>query len=158
MVKDALTKQLSGKPLDSRIDNIIFILDNSHRTLRHYQADPVISIAYLEGVAGMRYAMMELATLLHSMFAVEQDRQQYLQLVRLGNQLVQISKEVCTDPAINTTNFAEGDVIGPAVYLLKLLVRQYGFGCLKKVSAEHEWLVPEGLRTSDQVCVGHARL
>jgi hypothetical protein len=154
MVKDALTKQLSGKPLDRRIDDIILILENSHHTLRHYQADPVISIAYLEGVAGRRYSMMELATLLHSVFAVEHDWQRYL----LGIQLVQISKEVCTDPTINTTNFAEGDVIGPAVYLLKLLVRQYGFGCLKKVSAEHKWLVPEGLRTSDRVCVGHARL
>ena len=66
---------------------------------------------------------------------------------------MELAERVCTDRAINTTDFgASGeDVVGPAVYLLKLLVRQYGFPCLKEVSQQHQWILPEGLRSDDQV-------
>ena len=147
-----MSKQHRGNPLEQQVDATIAILDNSHHVLRRYKEEPVVNIGYLEGVAGMRFAMMEVATLLHTLFNVEQDLQRNLELVKIGIQLLQIAEEVCTDFNINTTNFTVGDAVGPAVYLLKLLVRQYGFDCLKKVSAECHWVVPEGLRAIDQVC------
>lgn len=95
----------------------------------------------------MRFAMMEAAALLHWLLSEQLTRQQNL----LVFQLMQITEEVCTDPNINTTNFVVGDVVGPAVYLLKLIVRQYGFNCLKQASVECQWVIPQGLRTADQV-------
>ena len=67
--------------------------------------------------------------------------------------MIELTKEVCSDPAINTTNFAASDydIVGPAVYLIKLLVRQYGFPCLRGVFINHNWIVPEDLRTANQV-------
>ena len=117
--------------------------------LKEYHSNPVITIGYLEGVAGIRFAVMEVASLLHSdclnATAMRTSPWQY--------QLIQCAVELCADPAINTTDFASSteDVIGPAVYLLKLLVRQYGFPCLKQVSDQHQWIIPEGLRTANQV-------
>lgn len=147
-----MSKQHSGKPLEQRIDAIVAILDNSHHVLRRYQADPVINIGYLEGVAGMRFAMMEVAILLHMLFD-NKEEQDLQQLVKIGIHLLQIAEEVCGDFNINTTNFTVGDAVGPAVYLLRLLVKQYGFDCLKNVSAECQWVVPEGLRAIDQVYI-----
>lgn len=136
--------------VEHRIESTIDILYKSHQVLRHYQAEPVINIGYLEGIAGIRFAMMEVATLLYILLGGIQETFS-CQQNHLALQLIQIAEEVCTDPHINTTNFAESDAIGPAVYLLKLLVRQYGFSCLKKVSTEYQWVVPRGLRTANQV-------
>lgn len=117
--------------------------------LREYHSNPVITIGYLEGVAGIRFAVMEVASLLHShclnVATVKTSPWQY--------QLIQCAEELCADPAVNTTDFtvSSEDVVGPAVYLLKLLVRKYGFPCLKQVSDQHQWIIPEGLRTADQV-------
>jgi hypothetical protein len=84
------------------------------------------------------------------MVGTEQDLQQQSQLMKIG--LLQIAEEVCTDQNINNTHLAGNDVVGPALYLVKLLVRQYGFDCLKKVSLRYQWVLPEVLRTTDQVC------
>ena len=146
-----MNKQHSGRPLEHRIDATIAILDNSHLVLGRFKEEHVINIGYLEGVAGMRFAMMEVATVLHMLFNMEQDLQQRLQFVKLITPLLNIAEEVCGDEDINTTNFTVGDAIGPAVYLLKLLVRQHGFDCLMRVSTEHQWVVPEGLRNAEQV-------
>ncbi len=95
---------------------------------------------------------MEIASLFHSDYIANTGKKSSFQR-QLQFQIMQLAEEVCTDPAINTTDFvddAEG-VVGPAIYLLKLLVRQYGFPCLKQVSEQHQWIVPEGLRATDQV-------
>ncbi len=87
---------------------------------------------------------METANLLHSQ--IDEDIFDPLQL-----DLLELAKEVCTDPVINTTDFniSGVDCVGPGIYLLKLLVRQYGFMCLKEVSVRHPWVIPEGLHTTE---------
>ena len=116
-------------------------LTNSHRVLRVYKERPEVNIEYLEAVAGVRFALMEITHLLHS------DTQQ--QLIFDMHHV----EELCTDRRINTVDFSASntDIVGPAVYLVKLLVRQYGFPCLKQVCETHPWIVPEGLRTANQV-------
>lgn len=93
--------------------------------------------------------MMEIANLLHTDCIIGTVRKS----LRLQFQILQLAEEVCTDPVINTTDFAATveNAVGPAIYLFKLLVRQYGFPCLKQISEQHHWVVPEGLRTGDQV-------
>lgn len=131
--------------MESNTVNVIGIMLNSHKVLRGYQSDHVINSRYFEGVAGMRFALKEAATLLHS--SIDDQNTQ----LRLAFQLLRVTEEVCTDPDINTTDFTVGDVVGPAVYLLKLLVRQYGFDCLTQICKKYPWVVPEGLRTPNQV-------
>lgn len=103
-------------------------------------------------MAGVRFAIIEIASTLYSKFDVDEIPKPH-DLLQLEYSLMQLAEEVCSDPEINTTDFttSDVDVVGPSIYLLKLLVRQYGFPCLKHVSQEHKWIVPEGLRTADQV-------
>lgn len=100
----------------------------------------------------MRFAIMEISALLHSDLINDTAKKSRLQQ-RLHSEIIHLVEVVCTDPAINTTDFAASsqDVIGPAVYLLKLLIRQYGFPILKQVSEQHPWIMPEGLHNTDQV-------
>lgn len=93
---------------------------------------------------------MQTAKLLHSHYSTGGHIHQPREF-----ELLDLAERVCIDPAVNTTDFGTSniDILGPAVYLIKLLVRQYGFPCLKTVAEEHQWIVPQGLRTTNQV--GH---
>ena len=125
------------------------ILTRSHRVLKEYKSNPIINIDYLEGVAGIRFAIMEVASLLH----LDYDTDTARNLQRLKFDIMHLAEKVCTDPVINTTDFVAStdDAVGPALYLLKLLVRQYGFPYLKQVFEQHRWVIPESLQTTDQV-------
>ena len=131
---------------------MIKILTNSYPVMVGYSTNPVITIGYLEGVAGIRFAIMEIANLLHSNYSNDRSRKSTREK-QLHYQALQLAEDLCTNPTINTSDFAAsgGDVVGPAVYLIKLLVRQYGFACLKDIFKQYEWIIPEGLRTTDQV-------
>lgn len=91
---------------------------------------------------------MEVAYLLHAQS--DDNRKASRNMQRLEFCLIELAEEVCTDCDINTTDFTD-DVVGPIFYLLKLLVRQYGFPCMKKISKEHLWIIPAGLQTANQV-------
>ncbi len=123
---------------------ITALLKKSHQALRAYKSNPEINIDFLEGVAGARFALMEIANLLHSQLACRNSSKWFKSIL--------LAKDICTDHAINATDFSGGiDAVGPAMYLIKLLVRQFGFPCLKSISERHQWLVPKGLRRTDQV-------
>lgn len=62
--------------------------------------------------------------------------------------LLPLVKELCLDPVINSTGV---NMVGPALYLIKLLIRQYGFPCLRKVFKNHQWIIPKGLCITDKV-------
>lgn len=94
---------------------------------------------------------MEVAYLLHAQS--DDNRKASRNMQRLEFCLIELAEEVCTDYDINTSDFTDSgvDVVGPIFYLLKLLVRQYGFPCMKKISKEHLWIIPAGLQTANQV-------
>ncbi len=139
--QDAFFKEYSNHTCEGKLHSI---LKRSHRVFRDFKANPVVSIPYLEAIAGIRFSMTETANLLHSQ--IIEDNFDSLQL-----DLLELAEEVCTDPVINTTDFniSAVDCVGPGIYLLKLLVRQYGFTCLKEVSVRHPWLIPEGLHMNE---------
>lgn len=134
------------------MSDVLSILQQSYQVLTDFQADKTITILYLEAVAGIRFAMMEVANLLYSQLSnitvatPKSQQQQQLEIV-----LIQRAADVCSDPDFNTTDFAGVDAVGPAIYLLKLLVRLYGSPCLHQLLGEHPWLLPEGLQINDQV-------
>ena len=85
-------------------------LKKSHQALKAFKSNSVVDIEFLEGVAGMRFALMEIAGLMNA--AITDHTPQ-------PSQVMLLAKEVCADHSINTTT------VGPAVYLIKLLVRQF---------------------------------
>ena len=69
-----------------------------------------------------------------------------------ANQLVHVAGELCTDSGVNHIDITgDSDTTGPIVYLLKLLMRQYGTDCLQRVSKDHQWVVPQILRQGQEV-------
>lgn len=120
--------------------------------MKKYPSELFITIEYLEGIAAFRFAMREIASLLNLSYiqgTVERSQQEH----RLKLEIMQLAEELCLDSIINTVDFADGlkDVEGPALYLLKLMVRQYGYPCLKHGLVDHPWIVPKGLQLSDKV-------
>lgn len=139
-----MCKEHSSRP---DLQDVIALLDRSHEMLKAHKAHPIVNIEYLEGVARVRFALMHIASLLNSLC------NSGIGLQPLEYELLELAKRVCMDPVINTTDFNASsiDVVGPAVYLLKLLVRQYGFSCLKSTSEQNSWVLPEGLHNTNQV-------
>ena len=133
-LQDSLNKEYTQKPSQERAAEI---LQEGHLALSHSHTK--ISLAYIEGVAKVRFALSVVAELFQKDVAM---KPAFLHAV----------KEVCTDTSINQVNVTEqGDKIGPVFYLLKLIVRQFGFSCLAEVSAQHTWVVPAELKGQDEV-------
>jgi hypothetical protein len=142
-----------------KIKSCIKILTQACVTLKKYKHNPGINIDYLEGVAGTKFAIMEVAHLIHSQFSSEGKAmfdQSVEQLGGAATTLLEATRKICTDPVINTTTIHSGsvNVTGPVMYLLKLLVRHFNFPCLKPASETYPWIVPTALRTSN--LVGHS--
>ena len=135
-----------------RIEETIMILEDGHRALRqHGQYAGAVTLEYLEGVAKVRFALSVVAELLNQS---DQPRSQEdgVLVVRLLHQ----AREICVDPNINSIdNTGQRDTVGPVVYLIKLLVRQYGQGCLQSASEAHAWIVPEQLKQTGEVRINY---
>ena len=70
-------------------------------------------------------------------------------------QLLQVTRMLCTDKSINHIDVTGGsDTTGPIVYLLKLLMRQYGTDCLQQVSEVQPWVIPPELMQGEEVRLG----
>jgi len=98
-----------------------------------------ISLGYVEGVAKVRFALSVVA-------------EQFHKRITMKPALLHAVRTVCTDSTVNHIDQTEqSDTTGPVLYLLKLIVRQFGFPCLKEVSVEHPWVMPDELKTADEV-------
>ena len=138
LMQDALSKEYSLKPSQERATGI---LEEGRQALQLHTSHShgKISLGYIEGVAKIRFALSVVAEQFHRSIIMKTD-------------LLRAVKTVCTDPSINhIDNTGETDTTGPALYLLKLIVRRYGFPCLTKVSVEHPWVVPHKLKPEDEV-------
>ena len=107
--------------------------------------DSHTSLSYLEAVAKLRCSLSVVAELLHS--------QQTVVCWQYTNDdkfviLIEEAKNCCSTLQLNDQNEA-----GPAVYLVKLLMRQYGPSFLYSMckNTDFLWVVPEHLRQTDEV-------
>ena len=142
-------KAYSRKPLEDKVHGISQTLKNSHRVLCDYECNPVVNITYLEAMAGVRFCLQEVAKIMNSLYCGSQTLEAISESMI---DLLEYARDICNDPTINTTDFnSSADVVGPGVYLVKLLVRRFGYSCLKQVSEIHNWIIPEGLKPADQV-------
>ena len=101
-----------------------------------------LSVLYLEKVAHIRYGLSVVAETLHGQVTMDEEP-------IIAPDLMQIAQRICTDRTINVCGQTE--CTGPSVFLLKLIVRQYGTACLEKITVNHPWVVPDVLHNKDQV-------
>ena len=108
-------------------------MKSSCQVLRKSDPGSAITIDYLEAIAHIRFVVTEIASFLNSnSFATEP-------------RMLQQLNDICVDRAVDFTENS-GDVTGPTFYLLKVLVRQYGFYAVNKIFTKHQWVIPQGLR------------
>ena len=100
------------------------------------------SIPYLEDIGHLRYGLSVVATILHSEVTAAQES------ITAPN-LLRVAREICADDNINV--ISQSLCTGPAVFLVKTLVRQYGNSCLESVFVNHSWVVPDALQNKSKV-------
>lgn len=101
----------------------------------HHRRTPTLE--YLEGVANIRYSLSVVAEVLRS----KDTGHHIMELLRAAGRMCSDQEVNCIDPT------GHRDTVGPVIYLLKLLVRQYGMPFLKEVAEVHEWIIPVELRS-----------
>lgn len=125
-------------------------LKDGHWALRQHEENAgsgAVTLEYLEGVAKVRFGLSVVAELLNQNNQARSQEDGVL-VVRLIHQV----REVCMDRNINCIDDTEQrDAVGPVVFLIKLLVRQYGLNCLQKASEVHAWIMPEQLKQAEGV-------
>ncbi len=135
------------------------LLTQGHQALQLKAEDRTSLLEYLEGVAQVRYALSVVAELLDkkTIEGASTSALQYPeQLGVFANQLLTTARDACCDTAVNHIDTLGCiDTAGPAVYLLKLLVRHHGTHCLQKIistpTLDCSWVVPHELQKSEEV-------
>ncbi len=140
-MQDTWHKRVSNLPLDNQANFVGKILEDGYQQLQEHLQTLSSSMQYLEAVAGVRYALSILAKQL------KKDDIKSATMLR-------IAKDLCMDTRLNIIDpSGRVDTTGPVLYLVKLLVRQFGLDCLKNVSQAYPWVIPESLRRADNVSV-----
>ena len=139
LLQDSLVKECARLPVEHQARHTIQAAYDSYATLHDCsRSNASVSVGYLEAIAKARYALSVVAENL-------KDNQ-------LDGDLLRIAHALCTDRQVNTIDVTgKADTTGPVVYLLKLLVRQFGFPCLQLVSQSHPWVIPQELKRGDDV-------
>ena len=109
---------------------------------------------FLEGVANVRFALLLVADLLQQLSGrgdgATSVNKPHIVHGDTANQLIEIAKEACTRIDLNTIDLTgKRNTAGPVIYLMKLIVRQWGFDCLNNILKSHQWVVPVDLRQSE---------
>lgn len=104
-----------------------------------------ISVLLLEGLAKIRFSLSVAADILEKQSSSKQ-------ISSPVKQLVYTTQNVCCDLKINIIDTTGSlDTTGPIVYLMRLLVRQYGMSCLEKVASAYSWAIPKELRNTQVI-------
>ena len=63
-------------------------------------------------------------------------------------ELLKAAAKLCSDREVNCIDPTDQqNTVGPIIYLLKLMVRQYGMPCLRVAAQVHDWLIPAQLKS-----------
>ena len=91
--------------------------------------------------ANIRFSLLALTEVLQN----EQNGYHFMELLRAAGHVCSEHQINCIDPT------GRRDNVGPVIYLLKLLVRQYGLPCLKGAVEIHDWIIPAELKSDDVI-------
>ena len=150
-LQDNLYREHDAKPLTERMKVACsFLKSGGDALVGHVVVSDDVTVEYLEGVAGVRFALVLVADLLNS--RIDGTREHYF--TAQANELLTLAKTVCTDTRINHIDMTgTTDTIGPNVYLLKLLVRLFGSARMMEVSKTCDWVLPPQLKTENNVSI-----
>lgn len=120
------------------------MLHNAHKEMCDQQEPSIggFSLSYLEAVALLRFGLSVIAKVLHSLVA--QDEEQII-----APQSLQVARDACLDKRINTCN--QSFCTGPAIYLVRQLIRQYGATTFDRIVVNNPWVLPEVFQNRCQV-------
>ena len=105
---------------------------------------------YLEGVSEVRFALILVADTLNNLVSGASEHSFTAQ----ADNLLRLAETVCSDTTINEVEVSDTvDAIGPNVYLLKLLVRQFGSARLLEISKACNWVLPPQLKIEQTVSI-----
>ncbi len=127
---------MSTQDLASIVQEVTTILTEGYDGLLERRQGPP-TLEYLEGVAKVRYSLSVVAEVLK-----EDHKGHYF------TELLKVAGQICSDREVNCIDPTEHqNTVGPLIYLLKLIVRQYGMPCLSVAAQVHGWLVPAKLNS-----------
>ena len=118
-----------------------------HGALKLYSEHNIVTLQFIEGVAKLRLSLSTFTEVLSKHIAKGQEGHDSIQ----HRELIDNCKELCTDMTVNCVNGDNSS--GPSVYLMKVLVQQYGLPTLNSVAREYPWIIPKELTESKhEVC------
>ena len=123
--------------LASIVEEVTKILNEGYDGLQeHRHGTPTLE--YLEGVAKVRYSLSVVAEVLKE----DHKGHHFMELLKSAAKMCSDCEINCIDPTGQT------DSVGPVVYLLKLIVRQYGMPCLRVAAQVYDWIIPAQLKST----------
>ena len=127
----------SDQPLSTQVQQACRLLQDGYSMMAQHFSQKH-QPEYLEGVSKVRYSLSVVADVLSRS---EHDDHQ---------KLLEVAEKVCTDTDINVVNhFQHISVVGPSIYLVKLLIRRYGMPCLKATAEAYKWILPDDIRPKE---------
>ena len=111
-------------------------LEEGHTTLVKNIAQQELTFECIEGLAKVRFALGVVAKVLCT-----QSPRGHLQITKI----LEVARAIVEDATINQTG------AGPAIYLLKVIVRRYGISFMIDLQKQHNWLVSSCLLKSEKV-------
>ena len=157
-------KKCALLPMNGHINLCIDLLNTEQKL---YEND--ISLENLERIANMRYALVVAAELLYkqvreshivSVASSENDAEDKTEEMLQEHQVV---IQASSDPETLQSKFLKAVQSvcknpNPSQYLLKVVIRQFGFSFLKKLVKTHPWVIPVNISWSEEVCYVHTHV
>ena len=132
------------------VEEVTKILNEGYDGLQEHRSGTP-TLEYLESVAKIRYSLSVVAKVLKN----AHKGHHFMELIKAAAEVCSHRKVNCIDPT------GQKDTVGPVIYLLKLIVRQYGMPCLRVAAQVHDWLIPDQLKSTqvsiDNGYVEHTR-
>lgn len=147
--QDALSRSVSNGTGELNVKKIAEIMNEGYVATRQETASGqhAVSVLLLEGLAKVRFSLSVVADVLK-----EQVSHHKSVTSVLIHPLIVTAQNICSDLNINIVDTSgDIDTTGPIVYLMRLLVRRYGMSCLEKVADTYAWVVPETLKSVQEV-------
>lgn len=151
-LQDAYLKTYTAHSIDaSLMENATYLLSKGYTALKNFVTDRAITLQYLEGIAQIRFGVsiaakciekdLNTSAIGYSVF----EQESFLKLL-------ETTHRVCTHTELNVIDvYGSKDSVGPVVYLQKILARQYSFSCLNSAVERHQWIMPQSLRSINEV-------
>ena len=136
-LQDALFKEFGSAGMQKEIEAAVPMLLESQEVL---SKQPSMSFSPLECFAKVRFALSVVAETLKGQMELKNPND-IVEEFSSATYLFEAAKNICTSSDLN--HIDASDSFGPNIYLLKLLIRRYGFTTLPKFVELHDWLIPK---------------